>query len=268
MSGFWELLLGLVSGAAQGVFEWLPVSSKTVLLLIFYWSGVPAEKAYLLGLFLNGSTALAASIYFRRSLWEALQGFVKPGEGRRLLGFLLASTLVTAAVAVPLASLSEEFLTVMGRASMIAVACLFAGMTIILWLREGIRRTGSKRPLSILDALLAGLAQGFSALPGVSRSGITIFALLGLGYPPREALELSFLMSIPATIGGSAFTYLAYRGTIQALPAPLLIAAAAAALAVSIPAIDSLLKLSQKTKPYIFTLILALIALLAALTQI
>ena len=263
----WEAVAGLVSGATQGVFEWLPVSSKTILLLIFYWMGSSPESAYLIGLFLNGSTAAAASIYFRRDLWKVFRGFVDPsGEGRRLLLFLTFSTLITAVTAVPLASISAEFLASFGRISMILIAALFAATTVILWLRERIgEQEKSNRSPRIRDALLAGLAQGFSALPGVSRSGITIFALIALGYSPRSALKLSFLMSIPATLGGGIYAYTFYHGTLQAASTLLLVTSIISAIAVSILTIDTLLKLAQKIKPYIFTLILTLLTLAAAL---
>ncbi len=46
--------------------------------------------------------------------------------------------------------------------------------------------------------MVAGLLQGLSIMPGISRSGITLAALVGLGFNVRDALRLSFLMSIPA----------------------------------------------------------------------
>lgn len=51
------------------------------------------------------------------------------------------------------------------------------------------------------DALLAGLARGVSVVPGFSRSGLTTAALLARGFRGRDALALSFLMSVPAGRG-------------------------------------------------------------------
>ena len=54
-----------------------------------------------------------------------------------------------------------------------------------------------KKP-TIKDAILLGLVQSFSIIPGLSRSGLTTSALLFRNYSAGQALKLSFLMSIPA----------------------------------------------------------------------
>ena len=56
-----------------------------------------------------------------------------------------------------------------------------------------------------MDALVAGVAQGLAALPGLSRSGLTVAALLGRRVERGEALVLSYLMSIPASLGAGLF---------------------------------------------------------------
>jgi undecaprenyl-diphosphatase len=45
--------------------------------------------------------------------------------------------------------------------------------------------------------------QGFAALPGFSRSGLTISALLLRKFDETAALRLSFLMSLPIVLGGN-----------------------------------------------------------------
>jgi undecaprenyl-diphosphatase len=265
-----ELLLGIAAGSAQGVFEWLPASSKTILMLIFYLAGLHPSTAYLLGLFLNGSTAAAAIIYFRRELLRMIRGLTGDEEGMRLLKFLLASIIATGLVAPPLVLLVAESLERLNRLSMILVGALYIIMSILLWRGEGINDHGNRgdglRPYR--DGLLAGLAQGLSALPGISRSGATILALLALGKSPPTALKLSFLMSIPATIGGSAYTLLLNREVTGFIPAATIITASATAIATSLIAITALLRVSQKLKPYILTIIMAAITLIVALIPI
>jgi undecaprenyl-diphosphatase len=262
-----ELLLGVAAGSAQGVFEWLPVSSKTILMLIFYLAGLHPSTAYLLSLFLNGSTAAAAITYFRRDLLRMIRGLAGDEEGMRLLKFLLASIIATGLVAPPLALLVTESLEHLNRLFMILVGALYTIMSILLWRGERVGDHGSRaddlRPYR--DGLLAGLAQGLSALPGISRSGITILALLALGKSPPTALRLSFLMSIPATIGGSAYTLLLNREITGLIPAAALITATATAIATSLIAIAALLRASQKLKPHMLTIIMAAITLLVAL---
>jgi len=55
---------------------------------------------------------------------------------------------------------------------------------------------------TLRDAILVGLAQGLAILPGISRSGSTTGVLLLRGYAAPASFRLSFLLSIPAAIGG------------------------------------------------------------------
>ena len=262
LSGFIELLIGILSGAIQGISEWLPVSSKTLLLLIFYQLGFSPSSAYLIGLFLNGATASAAAIYFRSDLLKALKGFAAGGECRQLLLFLLFSTLVTALVAVPLAFLIAGSLSTLGGFSMIMIGILFGFTSLMSWIRSDVKRSRIKlrNTPTLKDAILTGLAQGFSALPGISRSGVTIFALILLRHHPSSAVRLSFLMAIPATLGGGVYAYLFSPSAVGELAPITLVTSMCVSIAVSIVTISSLLKASQKIKPHIFTAILAVIA--------
>ena len=54
--------------------------------------------------------------------------------------------------------------------------------------------------INALDVLLIGLAQTFALIPGVSRSGVTLFAGLLLGFKRTQAARFSFLLSVPAVL--------------------------------------------------------------------
>ena len=55
--------------------------------------------------------------------------------------------------------------------------------------------------LNFKDAFWLGICQGFSIIPGISRSGITIVCLLARGVQPEAAFKFSFLAGIPAILG-------------------------------------------------------------------
>ena len=208
-----DLLIALLAGLIQGVTEWLPVSSKTLILLTLLTYGFEAQTAYLMGLVINGATAVAAILYFRGEILEMLSS-IRPmrrsREGFILLKFLTISTIVTGLVAIPLAQASRKLVSFDENFAMIIMGSLFLLTTILTWLRT--RMSGGVdevREVSFIDAVWAGFAQGLSALPGISRSGITIFTLILLGHSSRDSLRLSFLMGIPATIGGIVYSYAA-----------------------------------------------------------
>jgi undecaprenyl-diphosphatase len=61
---------------------------------------------------------------------------------------------------------------------------------------------GSKdQNLNYKKALIIGLLQSFAILPGISRSGATIFAGLLVGLAPINAFNFSFCLFIPASFG-------------------------------------------------------------------
>ena len=86
------------------------------------------------------------------------------------------------------------------------------------------------------------MAQGLAALPGLSRSGLTIAALLGRRVERGEALVLSYLMSIPASLGTGVLA-LADGGAASTWPA---LAAAVVACVVGLVTIRALLAFAQR----------------------
>ena len=56
--------------------------------------------------------------------------------------------------------------------------------------------------LSIKELVILGLLQGFAALPGISRSAITItYLLLGTKSSQDESLRSSFIVAVPVSLG-------------------------------------------------------------------
>jgi undecaprenyl-diphosphatase len=89
-----------------------------------------------------------------------------------------------------------------GNVIMLAIGILLI-MTAALQLRQPNTPRKTGRSSTPLDALLTGFAQGFSILPGLSRSGLTVAMLIFRGFKETSALRLSFLMSIPIVLGGN-----------------------------------------------------------------
>lgn len=81
-------------------------------------------------------------------------------------------------------------------------------MLTALLLYLGIRFGSQQKPAVLQqhrwrDPLLIGFFQAAAILPGVSRSGSTISGARILGWNAQEALTFSFLLAIPAILGGT-----------------------------------------------------------------
>jgi len=190
-----DLFTAVITGVLQGIFEWLPISSQGNIMayLLALFESSP-EEALKIAVLLHTGTLLAAIVYFRKELGQILE--CKTKADKELARFILFATLATAITAVPLYFALKQFLALGVAYVILAIAVLLAA-TGLLQLK---RKVGKKMRLTDRNALLAGLAQGLSVLPGISRSGVTTSALLFTDANPEQAFRLSFIMSIPAVL--------------------------------------------------------------------
>jgi undecaprenyl-diphosphatase len=191
-----NLLQSIVLGVLQGVTEWLPISSQgqSVLVMVNFLQ-IELETALRVAIFLHIGTMLAVLIKFKEDFVSMLN------RESKLLKIIIVATASTALTALPLLF----FIKSMFESGEIATA-LIGIMLIITGVMLGTQRRSrnSYRSLDEItthDMILAGIAQGFSILPGISRSGTTITILLMRGIKQDLALKLSFLMSAPAVLG-------------------------------------------------------------------
>ncbi|MCH6546218.1 MAG: undecaprenyl-diphosphate phosphatase [Deltaproteobacteria bacterium] len=203
------MIQGIVLGIIQGITEWLPVSSEGLIVLakMRLFGGKDIGDMIHLALFLHLGTFLAALIYFRKEVFTLIKATFQykrtSQEHQALIRFLLVTTLVSGVVGVlflqTLVHL-EDSLAVSGKVITILIGLL---LLITAGFQLTKRESSSKGPqdTTLTDALILGIVQGFSVLPGLSRSGLTISALLLRKFDDTHALTLSFLMSLPVVLG-------------------------------------------------------------------
>ncbi len=198
MSELSALLLGII----QGITEWIPVSSQGVIALVSTWiDDASPSDAIAIALWLHVGTALSAAIAMRGEITSMIRE--SAGAPRHLsapIRFLGLSTLVTAILGVPLFLILGEIANLLGSAAMllIGLAMIAIAFTIRCGLWEGERGRDDVTPA---DAVIAGVAQALAVVPGLSRTGLTVAVLLARDCSHREAVVLSVLMGIPASIG-------------------------------------------------------------------
>jgi undecaprenyl-diphosphatase len=156
------------------------------------------EEVLSTSIYLHIGTALAATLFYRNDVLNIL---MRRGEdGKTLFNFLLISTTMTGLIGLPLYSLTESMVKV-GE-----FLILLIGLALILTaiIQKQSRKDGERKPpKEIRQAVVLGCIQGFSAIPGLSRSGLTTSYLLLNKTKPEDAFKLSFLMSIPASLAAS-----------------------------------------------------------------
>ncbi|MBN1672461.1 MAG: undecaprenyl-diphosphate phosphatase [Kiritimatiellae bacterium] len=189
-----ELVKVLVLAVVQGVTEFLPVSSSGHLVLGKLLLGLKSSGATL-EVALHGGTLLAVLVFYRRRILALACGVVRDGtaERRYALNIVLASV-PAAAAAFLLKPWLEHLFDLPG----VAAGMLIVTGLLLLSLRLARKR---ERALTLPAGFAVGIMQALAIVPGISRSGSTISLARHLGIAPREAVEFSLLLSIPALLG-------------------------------------------------------------------
>ncbi len=255
------VLLGLL----QGLFEWLPVSSEGAVTAAFtFINGSPLSEGVSFALWLHIGTVPCVLVVFRREIVDILRNVVsQPTKPSPIVLYLVVSTVVSGLIGLPLILTLSEASELAGNAAMGVVGALML-ITGVVQLRRKSSGTRNADDLGPLDGVLAGVAQGFSVLPGLSRSGLTVAVLLGRGLDRREALVLSFLMSVPAGVGAALYAGL---DTGFAVTSEMAIAALVA-FVVGLITIKVLTELAAKINFGAFVLIAGVAMLIGALWQV
>ncbi|MFY9429933.1 MAG: undecaprenyl-diphosphate phosphatase [Acetomicrobium sp.] len=199
MSFFHTLFLG----ALQGVTEFLPVSSSGHLALAQNLFGFD-DPPLAFDVFLHFATMMSIFVYFLRDILELSKEWflglidksLRESSGWKYGWAVILGTFVTAIVALPIESVASRAFGVPW-----AVSCgLIVTASLLNWAG---RIALSDKSINIWTGLIAGLAQGFAVMPGISRSGSTIVATLMTGAKREEAFRFSFLLSLPAIMGAT-----------------------------------------------------------------
>ena len=185
-----------ILGVLQGITEWLPISSQgQSVLILLHFMHIEPENALSVALFLHIGTALAVLIRFREDFLSMLN------PESKLLKIVVVASLSSGITALPLLIFIKNVFETGDIATvLIGITLILTGLILGVQKRSG-SSYRSLDEITTKDMVFAGLAQGLSILPGISRSGTTITLLLMRGIKQDLALRLSFLMSVPAVLG-------------------------------------------------------------------
>ncbi|USZ71499.1 undecaprenyl-diphosphate phosphatase [Natronosalvus halobius] len=246
-----ELLVAILAGIVQGVVEWLPVSSQGNLSLFLTLVGTDPGVALQLALFLQVGTTLSAATYYREEIWVALESV--PGwrpdqayEGENALAsYIVLASMMTGLVGIPLYIFAVDFAGQLTGGVFIGLIGVLLILTGVIQLRLESVSMGTREEPTLVDSILVGAVQGLAILPGISRSGMTTSALLFRSYEPPAAFRLSFLLSIPASLGAAALTMVGAGGLPGIAPVPAVVALVVSGI-VGYLTIDALMRVVER----------------------
>ena len=203
MDWFRALILGIV----QGLTEFFPISSSAHLKIAKIFLGIQGDTA-LFDLFCHLGTLVALVAYFRHTLYNLLFR-----TQNRLIFFIVALLPL-----IPFYFFLKPVREALSKPEYLGL-CLVGTACILLFASRFVLK--AHRDLSIKDALWIGTFQGVALIPGISRSAATIGAGLWRGIGPAEAVEFSFLLSLPAIAGGTFLELLKSKTHLLEMPVSL-----------------------------------------------
>jgi len=258
----------IVLGTIQGIAEWLPVSSTSLLILAMqnlfgHQDGFQAMTQHTM--FLHIGTFMAATIYFRKDVAHLVLALFRyrsqPRETRNLAVFLIVATIFSGAVGLILRQLITQWSGQFSSTAKPITLVIGIFLLITAWGQLKIKDLkGHKtlKDLSVKDGTILGIAQGCAAIPGLSRSGLTVATLLLRNFDRAHALKVSFLMSLPVVLGANILLNLR-----AAAWTPLALVGVLTSFAVGLTSIHILLRLAEKINFGYFVLVFAILTILS-----
>lgn len=185
-----ELLRVLILAVVQGIAEFLPISSSGHLVIFNDLLGGLGESATLVIILHAGTLGSILVVYWRRIL-DLLS------RDRRVIALMVVGTLPAVVVGLTIKK-GFPWLT---ESPFVAAPMLILTGILLIALGKLPQRSGEYSRMSWLAAFLVGCFQAVAILPGISRSGSTIFAGRLLGLNKDDSVTFSFLLAIPAICG-------------------------------------------------------------------
>ncbi len=200
------LLQSLILGVVEGITEFLPISSTGHLILASRLLGLPQtdfQKSFEIAIQL-GAIGSVIVLYWRQ--------FLEPA----VLGRVIAAFIPTGLIGFALYHVVKTYL--FGSDAVVLWALGLGGVALIVFEllhKESDDAVADVDSISYPKAMLIGLFQSLSIVPGVSRAGATIVGGLILGLSRSTIVEFSFLLAVPTMLAATGYDLLKNASTFQ-----------------------------------------------------
>ena len=226
-----ELLKAVLFGIVEGVTEWLPISSTGHLILLdeFITLNMSDEFKSMFDVVIQLGAILAVIVLFFHKLnpFSPSKSGAEKKQTWQLWFKVIAAIIPSGIVGV----LFDDWMDAhLHNAVVVSIALIVYGIAFILVERRNTRgefqRISTKDGMTVArlkqnsvdnvydityrTALIIGLFQCLSLIPGTSRSGSTILGAILIGVGRAAGAEFSFFMAIPTMLGASAIKLLKF----------------------------------------------------------
>jgi undecaprenyl-diphosphatase len=237
----WLIIIkALVLGIVEGVTEFLPISSTGHLIIAGDLLNFNDDKGKVFEIVIQLGAILAVVWEYRAKLFAVARGMFNDQPSQRFILNLLVAFLPAAILGFLFHDAIKVYLF---NPVSVAIA-LIAGGLVIFWVesRHIAVRVADVNDMTWRDALLVGLAQCLSLIPGTSRAGATLIGGLLTGLSRLAATEFSFFLAIPIMFAATGFDLFKSRGLLHAADLPMFVAGFVMAFVSALIAVKGLLR--------------------------
>ena len=210
-----ELLKIVVLGIVEGITEWLPISSTGHLILFGQFLDLKSSTEFInmFNVVIQLGAILAVVVIYFKKLWPVNRPETKLQWDKDKLKLWLKIIIACIPSAVIGLLFEEKLEALMSSPYIVAATLVIYGVIFIVV--ESLNKNkefkiNDLKDLTIRTAVIIGLFQVLSMIPGTSRSGITIIGAMLIGTARTEAAEFTFFLGIPTMIGASLLKILGF----------------------------------------------------------
>ena len=248
-----EFLKVIFLGVIEGITEWLPISSTGHMLLVdeFLQLNASDEFKEMFFVVIQLGAILAVVLLFWKKMWPFRLGENKRTVVVRKKVFSVWFKVIVACVPGAIVTLLfDDFIEAhLHTPFVIAAALIVYGVAFIVVEKHNRTRKPSIRKLSEIDyktALLIGLFQVLSIIPGTSRSGATIIGALIIGVSRTAGAQFTFFLAVPVMFGLSFIKLLKFGLAFTGTELAILLVGSVSAFLVSLFVIKYLMSYIKK----------------------
>ncbi len=210
-----ELLKAIILGLIEGFTEFLPISSTGHLIVASALLNFEAHLRATCDIFIQLGAVVAVLAFYFPEIMSQIRSLPTSRVTQRFWASLLIAFVPAAVVGVLLRHFIKDVLFSPG---VVAVSLIVGGIIMIIVDRRAARQPvvanadiqtlGTVKSITFGQALIVGIAQVVSLIPGVSRSAASIIGGMLAGLDRRSATQFSFFLAIP-TLGAATLFDLA-----------------------------------------------------------
>lgn len=204
-----ELLKAVLFGIVEGITEWLPISSTGHLILLDEFITLNVSDAFksMFDVVIQLGAIVAVIVLFFHKLnpFSPSKSRAEKDQTWQLWFKVVVAIIPSGLVGILLDDWMDEHLH---NAVVVSIALIVYGVAFLLVERRNqgkhLRLIADVHDIDYRTALMIGLFQCLSLIPGTSRSGSTILGAILIGVGRSAGAEFSFFMAIPTMLGASA----------------------------------------------------------------